>query len=147
MGRWEPRSERNSNTSLKRCLTLWGQLIKHTNTPSVAIIRCYWNYFYRAVESTLLSAPPLGLILGLIQDYTYTGTYLVSGMFVATQHVCSSAGELENPRLCKWLFSRRVAAAAGVTWVIGYSDQGVQGQLHPPRGLDCVCYTSWPTIL
>lgn len=62
-------------------------------------MRCYWDDFYQAVEATLLSAPPFGLILSLIQDYTYTGTYLewlacdVLGMFVPTQHACGAAGE------------------------------------------------------
>lgn len=84
---------------------------------------------------------------------TYTGTYLVwlacdvSGMFVQTQHVCGAAGQAESPGLCKWVFSSRVVVAAGVAWVIGYRDQGVWGQLHPPSGPGCVCYTSWPTIL
>lgn len=85
--------------------------------------------------------------------YLYPGTYLgwlacdVSGMFVQTQHVCGAAGQAESPGLCKRGLSRRLVVVVGVTWVIEYRDQGVWGQLDPPSGPGCVCYTSWPTFL
>lgn len=56
----------------------------------MAIIRCYWEDFYQAVELTLLAAPLSGLILSSLQDYTYTQVHIFCGLRVMCQGCLST---------------------------------------------------------
>lgn len=84
-GRWEIKSERGAPTlPFKWCWALWGHLVKDVKSPDV----CGYNKMLLRrflSEPTLLSAPPSSLILGSVQDYTYTQVHILCGLRVMCQ--------------------------------------------------------------